>query len=172
LPEFHVVAACAPSYDIDRNETIDIRKLARQPLLLLSKTYATRAIFDAACRLSGVQPNVHVESVGAHALLGLAEAGQGIAIIPSVLRTEGRPLRRICVTQRRQPLRIFLAVLWDRRRMLSAQAESCGELLADHIRRTFDDTADGRRRAVGPERASAANISSGATVRAALARVR
>ncbi|MEX2127712.1 MAG: LysR family transcriptional regulator [Xanthobacteraceae bacterium] len=160
LPQFHVLAACAPSYEIDETDTIDVCKVVRHPLLLLSPTFATRAIFDAACRLSGAQPNVLVESIGVHGLLALAEAGQGIAIIPSILRTDRRSLRTMRVTQRRQPLQISLAVIWDRRRMLAEHAGACGEILTKHVRETFPPAASGNgqaepRREVGVRRVTA-----------------
>jgi hypothetical protein len=41
------------------------------------------------------------------------------------------------VTQRRQPLHITVAVIWNRQRMLAEQAEACGKLLAEHVRKTF-----------------------------------
>lgn len=137
LPQFHVVAAYARNYGIEKSETIDIRKLVRHPLLLLDSAFATRAVFDAACRLSDVRPVVAMESIGAHALLALAEAGHGIAIIPSILRTDRWALRTSAITQRRQPLQITLAVVWDRRRMLADQAETCGKMLAAHVLKTF-----------------------------------
>jgi DNA-binding transcriptional LysR family regulator len=137
LPQFHVLAAFAKSYAIKQGDTIDIRALAKHHLLLPSPTFATREIFDAACSLSGIRPNVRLESVSAHGLLALAEAGQGVAIVPSVLRTDRHRLRTMRVTQRRQPLRISVALIWDRRRMLAGQAEACGEKLALHVRRTF-----------------------------------
>ena len=137
LPQFHVVAACARTYDIERTEAIDIRKVARHPLLLLTKDIATRAIFDSACRLANARPNVLIESTAAHGLLALAETGQGVAIVPSILRTERWSVRTMRVTHRRQPLRISLALIWDRRRMAASHAEHCGEILADHVRKTF-----------------------------------
>jgi DNA-binding transcriptional LysR family regulator len=145
LPQFEVLAACAPSYEIERADAIDIRKVVRHPLLLPSPTFATRAIFDAACRLSGVQPTPLVESVGVHGLLAMAAAGQGIAIVPSVLKIDRRALRTMRVTQRRQPLQISLAVLWDRRRMPMEQAERCGAMLAKHVLEMFPQAkpADG-----------------------------
>jgi LysR family transcriptional regulator, nitrogen assimilation regulatory protein len=137
LPQFHVVAACARTYDIERTEAIDIRKVARHPLLLLTKDIATRAIFDSACRLANARPNVLIESTAAHGLLALAETGQGVAIVPSILRTERWSVRTMRVTHRRQPLRISLALIWDRRRMAASHAEHCGEILADHVRKMF-----------------------------------
>jgi LysR family transcriptional regulator, nitrogen assimilation regulatory protein len=141
LPQFHVIAACSAGYDIEPTDMIDIRRVARHPLLLLSKDVATRAIFDSACRLANVQPNTLIESISAHGLLALAESGQGIAIVPSILRTERWSVRTMRVTHRRQPLRISLAVLWDRRRMTASAAEHCGEILMDHVRKTFPNGA-------------------------------
>jgi DNA-binding transcriptional LysR family regulator len=137
LPQFHVIAACAPGYDIERSETIDIQKVARHPLLLLSKELATRAIFDSACRLANARPNIMIESIAAHGLLAMAETGQGVAIVPSILQTDRWSVRTMRVTHRRQLLRISLAVLWDRRRMAASAAEHCAGIIADHVRKTF-----------------------------------
>ena len=144
LPQFHVIAACARTYDIERSETIDVRRVARHPLLLLSKDIATRAIFDSACRLANVQPNAVIESTAAHGLLAMAETGQGVAIVPSILQTNRWAVRTMRVTHRRQLLRISLALLWDRRRMAASSAEHCGEILAEHVRKTFPNGAPAR----------------------------
>jgi DNA-binding transcriptional LysR family regulator len=137
LPRFQILAACAPSFDIEHADTIDIGRLAHHPLLAPHASFATRSIFDAACRLAGVRPNVFVESAAAHALLALAEAGHGIAIIPSILRTDRRLLHVMRVTHRRQPLEIALAVLRDKRRTLPRCAADFPELLTAHIRELF-----------------------------------
>jgi len=60
-------------------------------------------LFDAACRL--VEFNILLESRAPHTLLALAEAGQGGAIIPSLLRTDRYALKIVRVTHRRKPLR-------------------------------------------------------------------
>src|SRR5215208_6212641 len=65
---------------------IDIVSLARHPLLLLDSGYSVRRLFDAACRVAGVEPTTLLESRAPHTLLALAEAGQGVAIIPSALQ--------------------------------------------------------------------------------------
>jgi DNA-binding transcriptional LysR family regulator len=148
LPRFHVLAACAPSLGLDRGDTVDIRQLARHPLLLPNTSFATRSIFDAACRLGGVKPTAGAVSKAAHALLALAAAGHGIAIIPSILRPDRRALRAMRVTHNKEPLGIALAVLWDARRTLPAYAEGFAGLFAAHIREAFPDTrAPARSRA-------------------------
>jgi DNA-binding transcriptional LysR family regulator len=137
LPQFHILAACMPTLDLGRTDTIEIRRLAEHPLLLPDASYATRKLFDQACRQAGVRPNILVESAAAHALLALAEEGHGVAIIPSVLRTDRSPVRTMQVTHRCEPLHIALAVLWDKRSTLPGYAEGFSELLAAHIREVF-----------------------------------
>ena len=159
LPQFQVLAACAPSLGIERTQSIDIRRLVRHPLLAPHPSFATRNIFDAACRLAGVRPNVLLESTAAHALLALAEAGHGVAIVPSVLWPERRRLQVMRVTHRREPLQIALALLWDKRRTLPRCAEDFPALLTAHIRQVFPhtqpaegETADNVTRYPGPWR--------------------
>jgi DNA-binding transcriptional LysR family regulator len=141
LPRFHVTAAAVPSLIAEAGNAIDIRRLAKYPLLVLDTSFGTRNVFDAACRLADVRPNVLVESRAVHALLALAEVGHGVAIVPSILRADRRKLRTMRVTLRREPhpLQISLAVLWDIRRTLPRCAVDFPELLADHIRETFVD---------------------------------
>jgi LysR family nitrogen assimilation transcriptional regulator len=105
LPADEVLAACTPSLELGHAATIDIGRLASYPLLLLDPGYSIRRLFDAACGLAGVEPNIVLESRAPHTLLTLAEAGQGVAIIPSVLRTDRHTLRIVRVTHRRKPVR-------------------------------------------------------------------
>jgi DNA-binding transcriptional LysR family regulator len=147
LPSFHVLAA--GSLDFARGASIDICELAEYPLLLPKSTFATRAIFDAACRLAGVKPSVVMESRAAHALLALAQAGHGVAIVPSILRPDPKELAVMRVTHQQQPLQITLAVLWDRRRTLPQDAENFAHLFAAHIRQACcpDQPPPARKRA-------------------------
>ena len=87
LPPDEILAACEPSLALGHAGMIDIGRLAAYPLLLLESGYSLRRMFNAACRLARVEPNILLESRAPHTLLALAEAGQGVAIIPSLLRT-------------------------------------------------------------------------------------
>jgi len=137
LPRFHVAAAFSPSLKIAQGDAIDIGKLAELPLLLPRGVFVTRILFDAACRLAGVKPQVFIESMSAHALLALAEEKHGVAVVPSIVRTEHRKLRVVQVTHKREPLRIAPAIIWDRRRTLPRYAEDFSRLLATHVLEGF-----------------------------------
>jgi DNA-binding transcriptional LysR family regulator len=96
-----------------------------------------RRNFDAACRLAGFTPNNVLESRAPHALLAMAEAGHGVAIIPSALRIHRYRVRVLRVTYQGKPLDEPLAVLYDKRRPLPGYARVFCEMLAEHVRRGF-----------------------------------
>ena len=137
LPPIEFLAACHMSLQLGNAGEVEIGRLAPYPLLLLEPNFVVRSTFDAACRLAGLRPNVFIESRTPHTLLSLAEAGHGVAIVPSVLPTHRYRLRILRITHRRRPLREPLAVLWDKRRVLPRYAEGfCGSLAA-HMRDVF-----------------------------------
>jgi DNA-binding transcriptional LysR family regulator len=99
----------------------------------LDSSFYVRSTFDAACRLAGVKPKaVALESRTPHALLALAEAGHGVAVVPSVLPTDRYRVRIARITHRRRPLTETLTVLRDKRRSLPPYAQHFSDLLAKH----------------------------------------
>jgi DNA-binding transcriptional LysR family regulator len=140
LPPDEVLAACAPSLELGHAGAIDIGRLASYPLLLLESGYSIRRLFDAAVRLADVEPNILLESRAPHTLLALAEAGQGVAIIPSILRTDRYTLRIVRVTHSRKPVRERYAIQWDKRRPMPPYGESFCEALAEYMREVLPIT--------------------------------
>jgi len=61
--------------------------------LLLDPGFLVRTTFDAACRLAKLAPNILIESRAPSNLLALAEAGHGVAVVPSVVLTHRYELR-------------------------------------------------------------------------------
>jgi DNA-binding transcriptional LysR family regulator len=137
LPPFQMLAASPRSMQLDEGEVMDIRQLCDLPLLLLNCRKPTRNVFDAACQIAGVRPNIFAESASPRVLLQLAEAGHGVAVVPSILQRDLRKLRVHRVTHRGDPLLLKLAVLWDRQRTLPRYAQEFSWLLAEHIRDIF-----------------------------------
>jgi LysR family nitrogen assimilation transcriptional regulator len=140
LPPDEVMAACASSVQLGTAGMIDIGRLVSYPLLLLDTGYSIRRLFNAACRLAHVEPNILLESRAPHILLALAEAGQGVAIIPSLLRTDRYTLSIVRVTHRRSPLRDRFAIQWDNRRPIPPYAKSFCEALAKYMREVMPIT--------------------------------
>jgi DNA-binding transcriptional LysR family regulator len=140
LPSDDVLAACRSSLQLGRDGMVDVVSLAPHPLLLLDSGYSVRRLFNAACRLADVEPNILLESRAPHTLLALAEAGQGVAIIPSVLRTDRYRLKIARVTHRRKPLRDRFVVQWDKRRPMPGYAQNFCLALAAYMREVLPIT--------------------------------
>ncbi len=142
-----MLAACHLGLKLGNGETIDIARLAPYPLLQISSEFVIRRTFDAACRLAGFKPNILLECRAPHALLAMAEAGHGIAIIPSALRTDHYRLRMMRVTYHGKPLNHPLTILSNKRRPLPPYATAFCEMLAEHVRKVFPITRPSARRA-------------------------
>ncbi len=140
LAPVELLAACHPSIPLGTRDGIEVERLAAYPLLLLDSGFGFRRAFDAACRLAGIKPNVVQESRAPHTLLALAEAGHGVAIIPSQLRAQRYKLRIVGVNYRGRPLREPLVIMWDKRRPLAPYASTFCEMLAEHVREVFPIT--------------------------------
>jgi DNA-binding transcriptional LysR family regulator len=137
LPPLEFLAACNPSLELGNSGSMDIRDLGSHPLLVSDSSFFVRTTFDAACRLADFKPNIFFESRTPHALLALAEAGHGVAIVPSVLPTHRYKLRIVRLTYRRKFLRVPYAIVWDRRRSLPLYAEDFCQSLAAYMREVF-----------------------------------
>jgi DNA-binding transcriptional LysR family regulator len=73
-------------------------------------------------------------------LLALAEAGQGVAVIPSVLRTDRYRLKIARIAHRRKPLRDRYVIQWDKRRPMPSYAENFCAALAAYMREVLPIT--------------------------------
>ncbi|HUN52358.1 MAG TPA: LysR family transcriptional regulator substrate-binding protein [Candidatus Sulfotelmatobacter sp.] len=142
-----LLAAGHPSLALARGATVEIDKLVTLPLLLLDADFMVRRAFDAACRLAGIKPNIRFASRSPHTVLALAEAGHGLAIIPSQLRADRYRLKIVRLTYRGRPLHEPLAMLWDRRRPLPRYAVAYCEMLRDYAREIFPITRPSADRA-------------------------
>lgn len=137
LPPLEFLAACSPSLELGNAASMDIRDLGSHPLLLIDSSFFIRTTFDAACRLAGFRPNISFESRTPHALLALAEAGHGVAVVPSVLPMHRYKLRIVRLTHQRKFLRVPYAIVWDKRRSLPPYAEDFCQSLAAYMREVF-----------------------------------
>ena len=137
LQPIEFLAAGHISLPLGSAGNIEIGSLAPYPLLLLETSFVVRNTFDAACRLAGLKPQIFIESRTPHTLLALAEAGHGVAIVPSVLPTHRYRLRIARITHRRRPLRLALSVLWHSRRVLPQYAKGFCEFLDAYMREVY-----------------------------------
>jgi DNA-binding transcriptional LysR family regulator len=131
LGSVELLAVCSPSMRLGHRRTIEVARLADFPLLLMDSGFGFRRAFDAASRMAGLKPTIMFESRNPHTLLALAEAGHGVAIVPSQLQCHRYELRILGLTYSGRALREPLAISWDKRRPLPRFAtDYCGMLAA------------------------------------------
>jgi len=106
----------------------------------MDKGFGFRRAFDAASRMAGLVPTIKFESRNPHTLLALAEAGHGVAIVPSQLQCHRYSLRIVGLMYRGRPLREPVTVSWDKRRPLPRFATEYCAMLADYMREIFPIT--------------------------------
>ena len=140
LAPVELLAVCNSLITLGKRNSVEIARLAEHPLLMLSADFSVRRTFDAACRLAGFAPAIRFESRTPHTILALAEAGQGVAIIPSGLRTHRYRLRVARVTYQGQPIAEQMTVFWDQRRPLSRYAVSFCTMWSEYVRKVFPIT--------------------------------
>jgi LysR family nitrogen assimilation transcriptional regulator len=132
LQSAEVLAVGAASVELGKAGVITIERLVCYPLLLPSG-YSVRRLFDAACRLAKVHPKILLESRASHTLLALAETGQGVAIVPSLQRTDRYKVRVARITHSGKPIRERIAIHWDKRRPLPPYAVTFCEHLVRYM---------------------------------------
>jgi DNA-binding transcriptional LysR family regulator len=140
LGSVELLAAHHPSLTLGLRRTVEVAHLAGVPLLLMDNGFGFRRAFDAASRMAGLKPVIRFESRSPHTLLALAEAGHGVAIVPSQLQCHRYSLRIVALTYRGRLLREPLTISWDKRRPLPGFATEYCVMLADYMRAIFPIT--------------------------------
>jgi DNA-binding transcriptional LysR family regulator len=141
-----VLAVAAPRPSWRRRRTVDVADLEKEPLLLLRQDFGTRRLFDAACAIVRLRPRIVMESGDAHSLVALAEAGHGVAVVPSTVRLLSQKVQVLPIVQKRESLGTWGGVVWDPRRSLPIHASTFMDELAAFVRgdfpgKRFDRTA-------------------------------
>jgi DNA-binding transcriptional LysR family regulator len=131
-----VLAVTAASSGFPRR-TVALPSLANEPVLLPSRGFAIRQLFDAACQLAHLRPRTVFESDDAHSLIALAAAGHGIAIVGSLARLPRTGVSAAAVRHGESSLGFWAAAVWDPRRFLPPSAASFISQLVAYTRRSY-----------------------------------
>jgi DNA-binding transcriptional LysR family regulator len=134
LPPIPLLVLSHRRYALNTRGPVDLRRLDGLPLLLGEPKLAARAIFEAACRLARITPNVRFEGSAPHTLAALAEAGHGIAIVPGTLSFKSQRVHTSRLQFRGELVVLPLAIQWDDRRPLPRYAQDFPALFSAHVR--------------------------------------
>lgn len=94
LAEELVVVSSAAAEPIS-DSSVDIRRLARLPLISLAESYDLRAATDAAFAAAGLAPAPVIEGAEMDAVLRFVERGLGVAVVPATVPVDRPALRSV-----------------------------------------------------------------------------
>jgi DNA-binding transcriptional LysR family regulator len=137
LYPMYVLAVLPVRHRLGRRGLLEVTDLANEPVLRLSKTFASHLWFEAACQVAHVRPRVLLESGAPQALIALARTGHGVAIVPTPVRIPRDGVRVVPLVHRGSPIGQWATVAWDPRRFLSQAAEQFATELVAQVRRKY-----------------------------------
>jgi LysR family transcriptional regulator, cyn operon transcriptional activator len=137
LYPIHVIAVVPEGHALHRHRTLEMSRLAGEPLLLLRRGFGSREWFDMACQAARLQPSILLESSAHNAVIGLAAAGYGIGILPSAVRLPGQGLRAIPLVHRAAPIGRWTMLAWDPQRFLAPYVRTFIDELVVHAQQAY-----------------------------------
>ena len=78
------VLVCPPSHALARRRRVRLDELSGEPLVLLDRTTASRALLDDALAVAGVAPRVVMEMNSVEVIKRLVELGFGLSVVPDL----------------------------------------------------------------------------------------
>lgn len=112
----YVLAAVPSGHRLARQKSVTVHDIERERLLVAPASGTSRRLFESACQDSRIRPRVALASPELNALVALAQADQGVAVIPSSVDVRGRSVVALPIFHRGKPLASWIALVWDRRR--------------------------------------------------------
>lgn len=132
-----VLAIMQQGHRLAGRNALAVTDLVGSPLLLLGREFQTRELFDEACQTAEFEPLIRLESRSPQSLVALAEAGHGIAIVPSAVKLEPSRVAIAGMLDGARPLGSWSHVVWDARRYLPTCAQGFIEVLEDYTETSY-----------------------------------
>ena len=145
LYPMHLLAVLPRRHRLGRRAVLEVAELADEPLLRLTPGFASHGWFEAACQIAHIRPRVLLESVAPQTLIALAQAGHGIAVVPSPVRIPRTGIRVAVVVHRRVPIGRWTLAAWDPQRFLAPYGMQFVEELVGHCARGYPGSEYVRR---------------------------
>lgn len=137
LYPIHVFALLPKKHRWSRLATLDIVQIADQRLMV-GRALASQVLFDAACEVAHIKPNIVLESSAAHTLIALVQTGYGIAVLPSsAIPKSLSAVRAVALVHRGASIGRWVAMGWHPKRFLPPYAQRFVGGFADHCKTVF-----------------------------------
>jgi DNA-binding transcriptional LysR family regulator len=132
-----VLAIMQRKHRLAGRSELTVTELTGVPMLLLGRDFGSRELFDEACQAAHFEPSVLLESRSPQTLVAIAEAGHGIAIVPSSVRLNASRVAIAGMVDGARPLGSWAHAVWDSRRYLPTYARSFIEVVADYAKNSY-----------------------------------
>ena len=134
---WRLLAVVPNGHALARSRTVDIAKLVNEPILTLPVGFGTRALFDAGCETIGARPVIRMEATAAQTLVAAAQAGYGVAVVPSVLIMNKRAVKVLPLLAAGKSLGRWLAIAWNAQRSQPPYLNEFVDVLARGLSRDY-----------------------------------
>ena len=134
---FYVLAVVPLGHQLAQKKTVTVPELSAERLLAAPVIMASRGLFEAACQESRVRPRIALESTEFNALIALAKANQGIAVVPSSAAVPDRAVRILPILHKGKALGAWAALVWDKRRTQSDYSRAFVEQACRQLRKQY-----------------------------------
>jgi DNA-binding transcriptional LysR family regulator len=133
----HVIAIVDRRHRLAQRRSITIRELDGERLLVPPPNFTSRALLNFAFDSEAIRPYIALESHDLNTLVALAEASQGVAIVPSTVDTAAHAVQVLAILRAGQPLGSSNGLVWPRRRLLPPHVTGFIELAVRHLERAY-----------------------------------
>jgi DNA-binding transcriptional LysR family regulator len=137
LYPIYLFAVMARDHRLRRRAVLDVVDLVADPLLLLTRAFASREWFYVACHAAHIRPNIAFESAAPQTLIALAAGGHGIAVVPGGVLIPHEKVHAAPLVHRRIPIGRWQEIAWDPQRFLAPYAEQFIEGLVAYTQRNY-----------------------------------
>jgi len=133
----YALAAVPRGHRLSRQRSLTVADLEHERLLVAPASITSRRLLEGAFQAQGLRPHIALEIHEVGSLLALAEAEQGIAVVPSTADTRGRGIRVMPIVDGGLPLGAWMAVVWNRHRQQAPGVAAFVQLACEVLRSDF-----------------------------------
>jgi DNA-binding transcriptional LysR family regulator len=153
----HIWAVMAANHRLRRRAVLDVIDLLGEPLLLLTRAFASREWFYSACQTARIRPNIVFESAAPQTLIAVAAGGHGIAVVPQGVLIPRARVHAVPLVYRAVPIGRWQTIAWNPQRFLAPYAQQFVTELAAYARRNYPNRDLTRRAPAMPQSKGAKN---------------
>jgi DNA-binding transcriptional LysR family regulator len=137
LYPMHLLAILSQSHRLGTERTLEIARLADEPLLVMTPGSASVMWFEIACQAAHVRPRVLLQSAATHTMVELAKSGFGVAVVPSPVRIPREGVRTVPLVHQSASIGRWAVVAWSPQRFLAPYGERLVDELLLSVRRNY-----------------------------------